>query len=774
MVEKSVSTTPSPLPPLAASNALTEEQWNVFAAIVEAIVPSITRVGAASAPATGALNSAVYDKAVQDIRQHGGPEDANLISEYLAESPTANAEFRDSINRLLTEYMDDDQRKGLIFILNALNASVTSYLLTGYSTPIVKCSIPIREQIIQKWATARLPLFRSLHASLTAVARVYWIRTSPTLGNVLSYPKNPINHNFGPGFPFAFIQFPPLSTESTTLKPDVATLETDVLILGSGCTGAVAASVLAKSGLAVTVAERNYYWPPNHLPMSESAAATHLFRNGGITTADSGNMSILSGSCWGGGGTVNWSASLQLQNFVREKWATDGGLPYFTSAAFQADLDAVCDRMGVGTASVKHNFTNQRLLDGARKLGMSGKTVPQNTGGEAHECGYCTLGCGSCGKKGPTESWLPDAARAGAKFVEGFECSRVIFSDKPAKNGEKIAIGAEGIWTSRDENGGVSGKLHSRPVKILARRVVVAGGALGTPHLLKRSGLRNPHIGSHLKLHPVSVLGAIFDTDVRPWDGGILTSVVTDFENINSSSYGAKLEALTMLPGLYLPLFQWKSGLDWKVFAAKMRRMTGYISLARDEGEGSVYVDPTDNNRLRVKYDVGKKDQKRIAIGLIALAKCMFVEGAREIFVNVAGIPTWVRQDAADAASTATLNGEDDVTGVNDPSFREWLAHLERLVENGMPGDAQYASAHQMGTARMGSSAKKSAVDPHGRVWGTQGLYVADTSVFPAASGVNPMITGMATARGIARGLVKDLAGHATPVPTTTDTRARL
>ena len=46
-------------------------------------------------------------------------------------------------------------------------------------------------------------------------------------------------------------------------------------------------------------------------------------------------------------------------------------------------------------------------------------------------------------------------------------------------------------------------------------------------------------------------------------------------------------------------------------------------------------------------------------------------------------------------------------------------------------------SAHQMGSNRMGVSPKSSAVDPRGRVWGTQGLYVADASVFPTSSGVS-------------------------------------
>ena len=70
-----------------------------------------------------------------------------------------------------------------------------------------------------------------------------------------------------------------------------------------------------------------------------------------------------------------------------------------------------------------------------------------------------------------------------------------------------------------------------------------------------------------------------------------------------------------------------------------------------------------------------------------------------------------------------------------------------------MPASAQFASAHQMGTARMGTSASNSVVSPEGRVWGTMGLYVADASNFPSASGVNPMITNMAISHGIARGI---------------------
>ena len=46
-----------------------------------------------------------------------------------------------------------------------------------------------------------------------------------------------------------------------------------------------------------------------------------------------------------------------------------------------------------------------------------------------------------------------------------------------------------------------------------------------------------------------------------------------------------------------------------------------------------------------------------------------------------------------------------------------------------------------MGTCRMGATPAGSVVDSYGAVHGLRGLYVCDTSVFPTASGVNPMLT---------------------------------
>ena len=66
-------------------------------------------------------------------------------------------------------------------------------------------------------------------------------------------------------------------------------------------------------------------------------------------------------------------------------------------------------------------------------------------------------------------------------------------------------------------------------------------------------------------------------------------------------------------------------------------------------------------------------------------------------------------------------------------------------------------SAHQMGSCRMGSSSKSSVVDCDGETWECDELYVMDASVFPTASGANPMFTTLAIAQLLSARLVNRL-----------------
>lgn len=59
-------------------------------------------------------------------------------------------------------------------------------------------------------------------------------------------------------------------------------------------------------------------------------------------------------------------------------------------------------------------------------------------------------------------------------------------------------------------------------------------------------------------------------------------------------------------------------------------------------------------------------------------------------------------------------------------------------------GDYTLFSAHQMGTCRMGTSYTHDVVSPEGKVWGVNGVYVVDASVFPKSSGANPMVSILA------------------------------
>jgi hypothetical protein len=172
---------------------------------------------------------------------------------------------------------------------------------------------------------------------------------------------------------------------------------------------------------------------------------------------------------------------------VRKEWAQDRGLTFFETSEFQTCLDRVCHRMGVSADNIRHNHGNDVLLSGSRKLGYTAKAVPQNTGGHEHYCGHCTLGCGSGEKQGPVVTWLPDAARAGAKFIEGFKVARVLF------DGKKKAVGVEGTWTSRNTHGHIDGPLSDRTVRkviVKAKKVIIASGTLWSPIVLTNSGLK--------------------------------------------------------------------------------------------------------------------------------------------------------------------------------------------------------------------------------------------------------------------------------------------
>lgn len=301
------------------------------------------------------------------------------------------------------------------------------------------------------------------------------------------YPTTPLSWSPPPGHPYEFIQFP-RSDVSNPDRPLPETIDTDVVIVGSGCGAGVVAKTLSEAGHRVLVLDKGYHHAPARLPMAPPEHLLHMIDGSGTVTSDDNSILVVAGSCFGGGGTVNWSASLQTQGYVRREWAEERGLAFFETQAFQASLDRVCGQMGVHE-DFTPNAGNQMLLDGARKLGWSARKVPQNTGRCEHADGHCALGCWSGEKKGPVHGWFPDAAKAGARFVEGFRAKRVLWD----KEGGTKAVGVVGVWTGRGKDGSLSGPEEDkivREVVVKAKKVVVCGGTLNSPVFLKNSGLK--------------------------------------------------------------------------------------------------------------------------------------------------------------------------------------------------------------------------------------------------------------------------------------------
>lgn len=99
-----------------------------------------------------------------------------------------------------------------------------------------------------------------------------WIRNTPTLHKVLGMPRVPTGMIPGKGFDYEFIQFPPGDA------PEI--IETDVIVVGSGCGGGVSAKNIAEAGHKVIVVENGFHWTPDHFPMAESNGWHNLFMNG--------------------------------------------------------------------------------------------------------------------------------------------------------------------------------------------------------------------------------------------------------------------------------------------------------------------------------------------------------------------------------------------------------------------------------------------------------------------------------------------------------------
>ncbi|KAM0750383.1 long chain fatty alcohol oxidase [Meredithblackwellia eburnea MCA 4105] len=704
-------------------------------------------------------------KAIADtvVQGHDGAAHAELLASLPEDAPvwqkdkvdafirTKFSDFPGAIEALDEQFslsLSPTNLDSIRMTLSLLSTRAGTLLLTGHPTTFPDLTLEQREKVLQSWASSRLLLLRKAYRGFAGLALFIAYTAVDSNGLSVGYPAagDPLREQgkarVKSHHPFEF----------ETISRQFQVIETDVLVIGSGAGGGVVSSELSKKGWKTLVVEKGGYERPEDLKGNPKEGLKTLYESSGLFATECGSLNILAGSTFGGGTTVNWSASLNLQHFAREEWGKVHGLSHFLSKEYIQSIDFVRNRMGVSKDHVKHNSPNQHLIDGAARLGYHVDTIPQNTGGSTHSCGFCSFGCVYGEKQGGTVSWLGDAARNGTRFLINTSVERLLFAaTQTAPTPTEATLDKFTPTSSRTVCIGALVRTEDGKLAILRAReaVVVSAGSINSPAVLLRSGLKNKRIGKNLRLHPCAFITGYYKEKINPWDGSIMTAVSTVRENRDGTHHGVKLEVNMSFPGgsaaAYLP---WTSSKEHKKSMLQYNHAFTLLSLCRDRGSGQVILDA--NGRPRLEYSLDPYDGISMLKGVIAGCEIHFAAGAKRISTSQATVEDY-------------FVPEDGSGYLNDPKWKEWIAEVERVGIH--PSWGGMGSAHQMGSCQMGTSASASVVDPRGRVWGTDRLYVADASVFPTASGVNPMITIMSVAHSISQFIDEDLilsaGGHA-------------
>jgi long-chain-alcohol oxidase len=594
-------------------------------------------------------------------------------------------------------------RGQLLGVLRALDTRAGALALTGRPAPVSGLTPEAAEAVLRRWGSGRLPLQRRLAAAVGPVA-------------LLAAYAWPGPARAATGYPGPLGPAPDVPRRLAPLRPDgEQELACDVVVVGSGAGGGVVAAELARAGLDVVVLEKGGYAAERDFSHQEGEAYRDLYLYGLTLTTDDLACRILAGSTLGGGTVVNYSTSFPTPPAVLAEWAQMSGVDAFVSGEVAASLEVVAGRLGVTEGQSRPGVRDQLLERGLERLGWHVGPLPRNVRGCAQDagCGYCGFGCRLGAKQSTLVTYLEEAAGHGARLVVGIDARRVLVDDGRA-------VGVEG----RGSGG--------QRVTVRARAVVAAAGAIETPALLLRSGLGG-QVGRNLRLHPGTAAMGLFDQPVRWWEGTLQARYSTQLRE-RLGPYAPIFETIPLHPGIAAAALPWQSAAAHRALMERSGQLSLVGVLCRDTSAGRVRVDR--DGSPRVRWRLNAADEARMAAGLAAAGEVLAAAGAGEVF-SLHRQRFAFRPGAPDA-------------------HRAWAAATRQAGFGG--GRATLASYHQMGSCRIGIDPATSAVGPDHRTHEVDGLYVADASLFPTASGVNPMLTVMALAHRAAGRVAARLA----------------
>jgi choline dehydrogenase-like flavoprotein len=477
--------------------------------------------------------------------------------------------------------------------------------------------------------------------------------------------------------------------------------ECDVVVIGSGAGGAVAAATLAEAGIDTILLEAGDSYNRDNYPEDQLDAIASLYRDGGLTIAEGRPpIPVPVARTVGGTTVINSGTCFRAPETVLGEWRDRYGIAW--ADRLDPDFAEAEEFLRVTPLDPERMGRNGQLaMEGAAALGVSGGPISRNAG-NCVQCSSCPYGCRIDAKRGMHVSYVPRAVAAGARLRTGVEARRVIVEDGRAA-GVRCVVEAPG-----ERNG------NRRPYTVRARRAtILAGGALGTPELLLRSGLGGEQVGRNLHIHPACWVGARYEEDVRGWEGVMQSYYVDEWE-----SERLLLEAtFTPLPfgGAWLQ----GSGREHQESILEFGHIGSIGVQLTDESTGR--VGNARDGSLRARYRLSDEDARRVVFGIARAAEIHFAAGAAEVYPNIGRAPVLRPGEVAEFEATR---------------FK--------------PSELRLEAFHPQGTARIAADPREGVCGVDGSVNGIERLHVADASLFPSAVGVNPMMTIIAFAKRVA------------------------
>jgi long-chain-alcohol oxidase len=629
--------------------------------------------------------SSRQQRALRSICDTFAPPSADWPSASQLGIPAAIAEALDLNPR-------PGERAQFLQLLDLWDSHLHGLLTAGRWAAFSALPLETRIRILLSWADSRLRRRRGAFQALRKAVGFLYVML-PGAGGA----QSPVWKKLGYPGPLGPQQAKPRALNPIVPHGDTE-LACDVCIVGSGAGGSVAAAVLAAAGKDVVVLEAGGYFDDADFDGAELGGFQRLYLEGGFAATADQSVGLLAGECLGGGTVVNYCTSFRTPDDVRAEWAA-AGAPWFASEEYTRSLDAVCARLSVNLEHNRVSAREQVLQLGLKNLGWHSAAMPRNVVGceQGKVCGYCGYGCSLGAKQSSTKTWLADAQNAGARLVTETRALRVRIEGGSAKGVE-----------ARSRNG--------CRVNVRCKAVIVACGAIHTPALLLRSGLRNENIGRHLHLHPVSNVCGVFEEEIRPWEG-TMQAIYSDEHRFLTGNYGVKYETTALQPVIAVAVLPWREPEHYRSLLGKLSNTTAIGVLLRDRDGGRVTLDR--EGHPVAHYALSEFDRAHLRRGFIGAARILEAAGARLIFSPHA---KWCAYRPGSEGSLDSFTAAMDAAG--------WDS-----------GRLALFSFHIMGSARLGRSPKTSATNPDGETWEARNLFVMDGSSFPSASGVNPMIS---------------------------------